>query len=176
MLCHLGLTLKSFTPATMWTGFLPEKRLLEHTSANMFSEDGTHRIRIFMAILIIYKCVPWAHLSNGALGHLAESSYTFAVILSRCKSVIRPTHNGEKVSHVIKAAKNSAMFIFIWRCCIAAIDATLFQSSQHICQKRPEWPLRWRTPSWKRITPAMPNDVDASLNRTLSFSGSRPNT
>ena len=176
MLSHLGFTFTSVTPATMWTESLPEKSLLEHTSASIFSEDGTHWVRIFIDILIIYKCVPCAHLSNGALGHLAESSHAFAVILSRCKWVIFPTHDGEKVSHVIKAATNSAMFIFMWRGCSAAIGATLFHSSQLICQKRPEWSLRWIAPLWKRMTPAMPKDVDASLNITLWFSGNRPNT
>ena len=160
----------------MWPESLPEKRLLEHISASSLSLDATHWVLIFIVILIIYKCVPWAHRSNGALGHLAESSHAFAVILSRCNTVIRPMQNCAKVSHVIKAAMNSATLIFIWRGCSVGSDATLFQSSQPIYQNRPEWPLWWVSSYGKSMTPAMPNDVDASLNSILRFSGNRPNT
>ena len=108
--------------------------------------------------------------------HRAESIQAFAVTLSNAKVVILSLTKSEKVSHVMRAAKNSATLM--WTVPILRIDCgTIFLHVSHeICQNSPEnslWVVCWCA---KCKTPAIPNVPDASLDNQWSLSGNRPKT
>ena len=79
---HLGLTLRTKVLAMRWPDFLPEYLFLERISAISFAAEGIQFVEIFIPHSIMYRWVPWAHRSNGNVGHLAASNQAFAAVLS----------------------------------------------------------------------------------------------
>ena len=55
-----------------------ESNLREKKSERVLPAEGTHSVLIFIEHFSMYKCVPCAHLSNGNIWHLAESTHDFA--------------------------------------------------------------------------------------------------
>ena len=111
MLIHRGLTFLNYLSATLRL-CLDGKNFREKISAVTFSADGIHLVLIFMDCSSRNKCVPCAHRSKGKIGQRAISIQALAEKLSSVRKVYLPEQNLAKVSHVIKAAKNSAWLIF----------------------------------------------------------------
>ena len=170
---HLGLTLRTKVLAMRWPDFLPEYLFLERISAISFTAEGIQFVEIFIPHSIMYRWVPWAHRSNGNVGHLAASNQAFAAVLSIWRQVILLEQCSANVSQVIRRAKNSATLIFMLSGQLSWREAYPLHSSQDICQKIPpifpQFTLGLR--NWR--TPAIPKDVDASLERTQSLLGKR---
>ena len=107
----MGFILSILHPHTMWPDGLAKNMYLEKMSAKPLSPEGTHAVRNLIEFLSKCQWTPCAHLSKGCFGHLAVSNHDFATLLSSSTVVNFFEQKGEKVSHVISAAKNSATLI-----------------------------------------------------------------
>ena len=108
--------------------------------------------------------------------HRAESNHAFAVTLSTANVVILSFTKSENVSHVMRAAKNSASLMWTLPILRMGVGAIFCHASHEICQNSPEKSLWLLCGRPKCKTPAIPNDPDASLDNQCSLSGNRSKT